>query len=191
MKICVNCGIKNSDSRTKCEECGGNLRQLEEWEVSEGKENKSVIKRIVIVAIIILTLVGIGVFWYVKNYVIELGGADSPEALVKEYMAAEESLDIDKCMTYLPPYNRHVEEVIMLHTKGYSPVFLGVEITDYTEEELEKIQRSDGDVEKACHIAINYQVNESPYHEAGVETISLTAIMYKDRWFIKRYKTLY
>lgn len=56
MKICLNCGIKNSDSRTKCEECGGNLRQLEPWENPAEKEDKSAIKSVVVFAAIALVV---------------------------------------------------------------------------------------------------------------------------------------
>lgn len=186
MKICLNCGVKNSDSRSKCEECGGNLRQLEDWEVSEGKDDNGAVKRIVIVALIILTLIGIGVFWYVKNYVVDLGGADSPEVLITEYMEAYDRLDFDTCLTLLPPYSREVEDILPISTKGYSPVLTGVDIIAYTDEEFEKLQMRD--VNKACHIYIKYQVEESPYHEAGDEIIHFTAILYKDRWFISNYK---
>ncbi len=187
MKVCESCGTKNSDSRSKCEECGGNLRQLEDWEIPKEKRSNGFAGRVVLLAVIILALVGVGVFIYMKNYVVDLGGADSPEELITEYMKAYDELDFDTCLTYLSPYEREVNEMVKFDPKGYNEEFIGVEITDYTDEELKRIKNSYKDVTEACYIAVKYQVEESPYQEAGVETIYATALKYKDKWFISNY----
>ena len=188
MNICEKCGTKNCDSSTICEKCGGNIRQLEEWEISKKKTN-SISSFITILIVFILTIVGAVSFWYLENHKVNLGGANSPEELVIEYMEAYEELQIEVCMDYLPPYNRERKEVIKIEPEGHNAVYLGMDIIECSNEELQQIKSSHKGINDARYIALNFKVDKCSCNEDGIETILVIGVKYKDKWFICNYET--
>ncbi|MBR3834668.1 MAG: hypothetical protein IKJ73_10130 [Lachnospiraceae bacterium] len=85
MKICEKCGTHNSDSRTKCEECGGKFRQLEEWELPK-KEKNVVLSMLMIVLMSIGAALAIALLYVLAKYVLFIEGYDTDREAASTYL---------------------------------------------------------------------------------------------------------
>ena len=187
MKICEKCGTHNSDSGTKCEECGGKLRQLEEWELPK-KKKTVVLSKLMIVLMSIGAALAIALLYILAKYVVFIGGYDTDREAASTYLKAYYSDDTRTCEKSMAPYT----DYIVIISEGTWGDFHSIgESQPYSDSELENLKEDTGIysllIQDAAYVQFRSNVSDM-YGNEGVIEAYLTVVKYRGKWFVSPYQ---